>query len=198
MPTLSILTVIIVMAIILIFSRDPGKLTETCGEGLCATNIYTGKKRCDTSVKYSPTFEVCNPPRSCTDNKTQYLYYSTDKGSEEKNAVCPDSIKEEDCKCMQIEYCPGNITTMFVKREINIGGQTVVRYVQTDNWTDDKNVTRATPPLSTFLPLGERALCSISAENLQNIWPNDTVNTRKCLRGTLRFFPDQDVYKCVI
>lgn len=65
-------------------------ISAPCPTGLCATNIYTGEKRCPSTetdiIMFNPIEEVCNVSNGCTNPTTPCLYYDVTIGT-----VCPGS-----------------------------------------------------------------------------------------------------------
>ena len=84
---------------------------QPCPISYCATNIYTGAKRCpepDNVMTYNVTYEVCNPAAACTSPTTPYALNSD--GSVKFNGLCSN---DSTCPCIQNAQCANYITSYF-------------------------------------------------------------------------------------
>jgi hypothetical protein len=187
-----------------LLSTSSNPYLQNCPTGQCATNIYSGEKRCPTDdsgvVSSNITIELCNPRGSCTAGRTPYAV-NTD-GSTNIQGICEPGIA---CRCVEKASCANYITTFFQTLDgnpyVSTNGQRT-RFRQ--GLIDDMGQFPDTfNPITTF--------CQIPADWLPRSAPGctfdsavtpktitecmDPNNTNPCLAGTLAFvttFPTFD------
>lgn len=92
-------------------------ISRLCPAGECATNVFTGSKRCPESfevpVAASLPLEVCNPRFSCSDPATPYAINSD--SSTNANGLCENDPLGNPiaCRCQRYASCPVYIRSVF-------------------------------------------------------------------------------------
>lgn len=92
-------------------------ISRLCPAGECATNVFTGSKRCPESfevpVAASLPLEVCNPRFSCSDPATPYAINSD--GSTNASGLCENDPLGNPiaCRCQRYASCPVYIRSVF-------------------------------------------------------------------------------------
>ena len=156
-----------------------------CAPSQCATNIYSGTKKCPDNgsvISIDPETEVCNSPFTCEDPKTPYALLSD--GSTSLDGVCDDGVT---CRCLQRPRCPYYVTSFFRATNGNpyqsIDNQRI-SFRQINTYTDLAGAHHTTKPLEYIDPATE--FCSIPIDwfNKQRVWPS------KCISGTIAFVPE--------
>ena len=120
----------------------------SCPTGDCATNVFTGYKRCPTgpneTIIINPAFEVCNPQFACTNELTPFALLSD--GSTDNNGICNAEVQ---CACLSNAQCPDYIQSTFTASNGNpfamIGNQRI-SFPQMASYITDDNVLSNTPP----------------------------------------------------
>lgn len=120
--TLILVFIFWIWVIIKIYNNAP---TSTyylqCSIGKCATNIFSGEKRCiedNTSmVTYDPSYEVCSSRYIC--DNTTLPYAEQEDGSTNTTGICPNNTT---CKCYDTPRCPGENIVTFSSRSGILGG----------------------------------------------------------------------------
>lgn len=149
-----------------------------CPTGQCATNIYSGVKRCpDTSqqaIQLNPGLEVCNAPNVCLDPQTPYAL-DANFGT---NITGQCTINQ--CQCLNQAQCPNYITAYLQSNE----GQpweplTSSRFnlIQQTSIIDNAGYVINQPPYS--FPLDGITFCTIPIQWLERLYPI------QCKAGTL-------------
>lgn len=111
--TFIILFTFFVIFLIFFFQNIPNKqLLLECEKGKCATNIFSGEKRCaasnDETVLYDPSFEVCNSRFACENSQTPYALLPN--GSTNIMGICAEG---HTCRCLKNNTCAKEIVTAF-------------------------------------------------------------------------------------
>jgi hypothetical protein len=111
--TIIIIGVFMVWLLILIFNDTPPTTLAPCLPDKCATNIFSGVKRCPPpgeSISYNTDVEVCNSRFVC-DNAVTPLAVQLD-GSTSVDGICPTNVE---CRCVQtgVNTVPTYITNTF-------------------------------------------------------------------------------------
>jgi hypothetical protein len=217
--SISILVLFIIILLFIVWREIFAKpFSVACPLGLCATNIYTGEKRCPSNnievISSDPTYEVCNVANACTNITTPCLYYDTTIGTvcpgdplyKQINGICPNTPSAHpvssttSCKCMSLKFCPNFATVYFNQETIENPGitnpsgqnQAFNTYVQNTVWIDPTNAPRTDQPLSPGRANNTASTtCGISSSNLQNVWP-----TNSCVRGTLTHNQQDNLWYC--
>lgn len=148
-----------------------------CPVDFCATNIITGEKRCPpqgSSLTTSDAIEVCNPRRSCVNPLTPFLLYDFKVGTVINN-FCPPEISDEDCRCMNSQYCPNYVSSYFS----NLSDT----WITLDSYQNP--IVRSVTVNDIPLAVGSGSTCSIADPNL--IWPRQFNVDNRCLNGRLVF-----------
>ena len=229
-----ILTIVIIFIGIMIYlmidsrSRSTSTASTTisvsetllsCPTGECATNVFTGYKRCPTGtneqISINSASEVCNPRFSCTNNLTPFALLSN--GSTDNNGICDDGVQ---CACLTEAQCPDYIQSTFTASNGNpftfIGNQRIL-FPQTASYITSDNVVSNTPPFiynvnTTFclIPFSWLSFSSPGCNFLDASQPNSftypeflacmglsnncnsssTVPANPCLAGTLALISD--------
>ncbi len=208
---LLILISIIVFIIVFITSSNQSNL-QTCNQGQCVTNIYSGQTDC-TTLQFDPSFQVCNTKNTCDNTRTQCVYQEKTAGT-----ICPgnsnytgvcDASATEPCACTNRIFCPSFSSVYFVPTTIsesgfsNSGGTTSVTvFVSKETWTDDANFTRADLPLSTGIFGTSSGVCGLGKSVLNQVWPPLTTSpgtsNESCTTGTLILNQTDNLYYCAI
>jgi hypothetical protein len=190
--------------------QQPKDAWQACPIGYCATNIYTGMKRCpqiDATITANVNYEVCNPATSCTDPTTPYAVQSD--GSVKSNGLCPEGTV---CPCVREVQCADYITSYFTAFNgdpyIPTLSGTQITFLQQnvyDTVTASNQVTQSTqPPL--MLPSSVNSFCSIPVSWLPFSTPGCNFSDKMdkealatcmsmtppvtpCLQGTLALLP---------
>jgi len=182
-----ILVIIILIVCIGIIWRDlfPPDPNSRCPKYFCATNIYSGIKRCpigDELITPDLSIEVCNDPDGCTNGRTPCVY-----GSENRGTSCPGDfgytgICENDyCRCLDRIVCPDWATVYFESNNVYSGTTNLYNVlVQLDAWKKPSGIITTEIPLSPGQYTVSAAICGISQDRIIDIWPPD-----QCLNGNL-------------
>jgi hypothetical protein len=196
--------------------QNADSLSQVCPVGSCATNIYTGQKRCpnlNSTVAANVTDEVCNLAFGCNNVITPYAVQSD--GSAIYTGTCEPNIE---CPCLSYPRCASYITSLFVNTNGNpyqstVGQQILFQQVNTYEVPSVPGISVSdTPPIiidgnpaSSFctipinwLPISTPG-CNFTDDILieDNLLacmglPNDCngVTANPCLYGTLAFIPN--------
>ncbi len=168
-------------------SNDTVKLT--CNPGECATNIFTGIKRCLDSetqeIEIDPGIEVCNSRFFCENPKTPFAVQSDQSTNSE--GLCQTDVI---CRCVQNPQCAEHVTAYF---QVDNGtifqpNQTQrVFFKQTSSYTDLAGDFRTDAPF--HLPDPDNSFCELSLVSVDRIFPITKVND-PCVYGVLAFVPE--------
>jgi len=208
-PLISFFLIILFVVLTLFLNRaefePPTKLP--CAPGLCATNIFTGAKRCPSSDKgviiYDPSIEVCNPPGGCNNPRTPCVYYDITKGSScpgidpNYTGICPPGIPPEQCRCVGRLYCPDFASTYFESITVENGGTVGIEnptaLVQKTVWYLPLiNQPTNSQPLSPGA-FGEAGnfTCGVSTLNCSEVWP-----PTGCEQGEITYSERDELWYC--
>lgn len=91
-------------------TRDSSVLV-TCPTGQCATNLYSGEKRCpdpSSQVVADTLVEVCSSATICNNNSLPYAVQSD--GSTNQDGICEPGVS---CRCVANVQCSEYITSYF-------------------------------------------------------------------------------------
>jgi hypothetical protein len=207
--TILIISIVLIIIVYLSISSpvtNLGSLVEKCNIGECATNIFTGEKRCSNVnpdegnlVLYAAEYEVCNREFSCNNSLTPYALRSN--GSVDINGLCE---KNTQCRCLQNPQCPAFIMTTF---NTNNGDPFMALDGQRISFYQNNRYKNAQGNPSQNLPLGyvnpATTFCTIPIDWLNRTVPGcnfvgemtpDAVricmNTgTPCLQGNLAYIP---------
>lgn len=189
-----------------------GAVLEDCLPDECATNRFTGQKRCPQVgevTQVNPAMEVCNPPFSCANAVTPFALQPDN--STNISGVCPPGTQ---CRCMQFQQCPEYILSYFKTQNgspyLNTAGQRIA-FIQSNNYQNAAGDNNNVPPIVIRDPTTE--FCSIPLEwtlrsipgcpvgatlNLQFIedcMSGQSSGIEPCLLGTLAYLaPDPDLF----
>jgi hypothetical protein len=92
-------------------SRLNGDTTIPCPPDQCATNLFTGLKRCPPAgeqINSYPSIEVCNSPFLCDNPITPYAVLSD--GSATSSGVCQEGIT---CPCRRLPTCQSYLASIY-------------------------------------------------------------------------------------
>lgn len=198
LPLFSMLIILLAAALIFFVIRTSPAyqpIMIACPHSQCATNIYSGAKRCPPSdsdqITYDPTFEVCNVARGCSHKKTPFIMYNPNLGgiSTVNEAICPSDIAPEDCLCLSFQYCPDQAVVYFDPtrivpvgpEELNAGSLDKDIYVQKRIWKTPSGIESADLPLGMTPGTGLNVTCMITLDNFKSAaWPPE-----ECISGSL-------------
>lgn len=170
-------------------STLPGTEIE-CSPGQCATNIYSGQKRCPEQggsiISIAPT-EVCSSQYKCDNNQLPYSV-QTD-GSSILSTQCPDGIN---CRCVSTPMCANNVTSIFETVNgnpyTNLNGQRTMFSQTQGNILDNTSTQFCSVPYSwltrstTGCRNGDTVVECMNAPNSCNGY-----SYNPCISGTLAF-----------
>ena len=186
-PLLIVLSIMLFAIFIFYITREGTEILRiNCAPGQCATNIYSGEKRCpneqDIVASIDPSIEVCNSPFACENILTPYAIQSD--GSTSLTGLCDVDVQ---CKCVQRPRCASYITSYFESVNGNpnlpIDSQRIV-YRQVESYNNLANEYEVISPLEYTDP--SMQFCKVPYDWVakQRIWPT------KCISGTLVYLPD--------
>lgn len=196
-------------------------LYQDCAIGDCATNIYTGQKRCpnlNQTVAANTEFEVCNIAFGCNNPSTPYAVQSD--GSAIYTGNCEPGVQ---CPCLSYPRCASYITSLFSTTSGNpyqsIVGQQI-GFIQTNTFvtpstTSSSGLSDAPPiiingnPASSFctIPINWLPVSTPGCNFTNDILEPDNLiacmgvplacngyTASPCLFGTLAFLPDNPAF----
>lgn len=173
-----VLAFAIYLAMIILFNR--GSASFKCPQGMCATSLSSGKKRCpndsSSSVLYDPITEVCNSAFSCESPRTPYSVQND--GSASFTGACPTGVT---CDCLQQPQCPSYATVAF-------------RPTNTSPYSPYYSQATVYSQLPLPQLLDRSDFCSVTYDWVQR----GQVFPANCVKGTMAFVGEGNSVMCVV
>lgn len=159
-------------------SSDNRTYNMMCPINQCATNIFSGFKRCpeeNTAIIVDQTKEVCNEKYLCTSTITPYALNSD--GSTNYFGICEPNVI---CPCLRTNQCPEYIVSIFTANDGNPYNQLTGQRITFPQIT-------GTPPLQytvgktfcaaplAWLPLSTPGCNFVSTANGNSMTYNDLI-----------------------
>jgi hypothetical protein len=206
---IALFLIILVWTLILYFSRGNSsvatiKAYETCNPGECPTNIESGEKRCSTNpnlpLQYSPEFEVCNPPDSCTSSTTPYAL-QLDGSSSFDDECGPNN---PNCRCVKYFSTPSYTQVLFNSMNGTLynseNNRTILTQAPNPYYGQGNNIPITyQDPTTQFFELSPSLLgyiapspCSILFQNgplLPDYQTLACINKNPCVYGRMAYVP---------